>query len=53
MPKLIIAAFVLVLMAAMMSIAGILPPLVPQALFALSLVALLLNVVNESDEKRL
>ena len=54
MTKLIIAAIVLGAVAAGFSLMGgrAIPLLVPQALFALALIIVLLNVINESDGKR-
>jgi hypothetical protein len=53
MRKYILVALVLGAATAVLSGSNImsLPPLVPQALFALALIMMLLNVMNESDRK--
>jgi hypothetical protein len=54
MTKLIIAALAIGALAAGLGVAGgtSIPRLVPQALFALALIIVLLNVINESDGQR-
>ena len=54
MTKLIMAALVLGAIAAGLGVAGgiSIPLLLPQALFALAMIFVLLNVINESDGQR-
>jgi hypothetical protein len=49
----ILVTLALSLVATALSVSHVmnLPPLVPQALFALTLIMMLLNVMNESDRK--
>ena len=54
MTRLIVAAIIVAAIAAGLGVAGgiAIPRIVPQALFALALILVLLNVMNESDGKR-
>jgi uncharacterized membrane protein YtjA (UPF0391 family) len=54
MTKLNLTALVIVALAAVLGLVGgsAIPMLLPQALFTLALILVLLNVMNESDGKR-
>lgn len=53
MTKLTLAMIAVALIATLLSMGTILPPLIPQSLFALALCTALLGVVTRSDAQRL